>query len=282
MGNLYDVSIEREETMKNKSVETDVNTSDSDNTIMEFELNNIYCGDCLELLKQMKDNSIDVIITSPPYNKAGYEGFIRKRHKKDNWIKRNIDYDDNELNDFMEEQKYQNWQIEVLNECFRVLKDDGSLFYNHKIRMAKHKSSHPLEWCLKTNLIFRQQIIWDRGSSPSVSPIRFVPSTELILWFTKKRQQPNFKRNINATHKTEVIRINASKDSEHPASFPVELVDAILCNIDNKDGNAVVLDIFNGIGKTCVSAKNNGFSYIGIDKCEKYCNIARLKLENLS
>lgn len=47
-----------------------------------MELNKIYNIDCLEGLRQLEDNSIDVIITSPPYNKAGYEGFIRKRHSK--------------------------------------------------------------------------------------------------------------------------------------------------------------------------------------------------------
>lgn len=74
-----------------------------------MELNKIYNIDCLEGLRQLEDNSIDVIITSPPYNKAGYEGFIRKRHSKDSWSKRNIDYDGNEYIDFMPEDKYQEW-----------------------------------------------------------------------------------------------------------------------------------------------------------------------------
>ena len=72
-------------------------------------------GDCLELLKDIPDNSIDVIITSPPYNKAGYEGFIRKRHRKDSWKQRNIDYGENTQNDFMSENEYEEWQIKILN-----------------------------------------------------------------------------------------------------------------------------------------------------------------------
>ena len=68
-----------------------------------MELNKIYNEDCLETMARMPDNFVDVIITSPPYNKAGYEGKIRKRHKNDTWKSRNIDYNDNSNNDFMNE-----------------------------------------------------------------------------------------------------------------------------------------------------------------------------------
>ena len=148
--------------------------------------------DCLNALDKISNNSIDVIITSPPYNKAGYEGFIRKSHNKDSWKRRNIDYQDNPYSDFMEDSKYQDWQIKILNKCYDLLKDDGSIFYNHKIRVAKHKASHPIEWLLKTKLIFRQQIVWNRKASPTVAPIRYIPNTELIFWLTKNQKQPNF------------------------------------------------------------------------------------------
>ena len=75
----------------------------------------------------------------------------------------------------MNELEYQEKQIKVLNEMQRILKDDGSVFYNHKIRVANHKASHPIEWILKSNLNFRQQIIWNRKSSTALSPIRYFP-----------------------------------------------------------------------------------------------------------
>lgn len=235
-----------------------------------MKTNRIYNMDCLDGLKEIPDNSIDVIFTSPPYNKAGYEGFIRKPHKSDSWKIRNIDYDDKSENDFMDDVEYQNWQINVLNECCRVLKEDGSVFYNHKVRIAQHKASHPVTWCLQSRLTFRQQIIWDRGNSPTVAPIRFVPTTELILWFTKSATQPNFRRSKDSAYKTEVLRINPSKNINHPAAFPKELVDAFLVNIDNRHGTAIVLDPFIGSGTTALSAIDNGFQYIGFDKSKKY------------
>lgn len=244
-----------------------------------FEYNRVHNIDVLEGLKQLPDNSVDVIITSPPYNKAGYEGFIRKPHKADSWKNRNISYDGDANNDFMPEDEYEKWQIEILNECWRVLKPDGSLFYNHKVRLAKHKASHPLEWCLKTKLVFRQELIWDRHSTLALAPIRFLPTTELILWFTKERRQPNFKRNIDAVHKTEVLRINPEKDNDHPAPFPKELVDALLVHIDNKEGTAVVLDIFAGSGTTLIAGIERGFKTLGFEKSESYVEMANKRID---
>ena len=76
-----------------------------------MEKNIIYNEDCLSTMSKLEDNSIDLIITSPPYNKAGYEGFIRKRHSKDSWSNRNIEYNDDSENDFMIESEYKEQQI---------------------------------------------------------------------------------------------------------------------------------------------------------------------------
>ena len=84
-----------------------------------LELNKIYCIDVLECLKKLDDSSIDLIITSPPYNKIGLSG-IQKGKK---WNK-TIDYNGDRENDNMDEEEYQQWQLDILNELFRVLKDD--------------------------------------------------------------------------------------------------------------------------------------------------------------
>lgn len=137
-----------------------------------LKLNNIYNVDCLEGLKQLDDNSIDLIITSPPYNKAGFNG-VHKKSKNDIWNK-TINYNDDVNSDNMNEDEYQEWQINVLNECFRVLKPNGSMFYNHKLRVNKNKASFPLEWINKSNFIFRQMIIWDRSSSVNLDKCRYI------------------------------------------------------------------------------------------------------------
>tara|TARA_R100001440_G_scaffold9072_1_gene17135 strand:- start:333 stop:1085 length:753 start_codon:yes stop_codon:yes gene_type:complete len=237
-----------------------------------MELNKIYNEDCLDTMAKMSDNFVDVIITSPPYNKAGYEGKIRKRHKNDTWKSRNIDYDDNSNNDFMNESEYQEKQVKVLNEMQRVLKDNGSVFYNHKIRVANHKASHPIEWILKSNLNLRQQIIWNRKGSPALSPIRYLPTTELIFWLTKTNIQPNFIRHKNTHFTGEVWEITPKPNKLHPAPFPEILVDNILKCIHNKN-NITVYDPYSGSGTTCKVANNYGFNFIGSEIVSSYIDV---------
>ena len=242
-----------------------------------LELNKIYNEDCLETMKKIDDSSVDLIITSPPYNKAGFEGFIRKISKHDTWKSRNIMYGDDAFSDFMKEDDYQNEQIQVLNECQRILNSDGSLFYNHKVRVAQHKASHPIEWILKSNLIFRQQITWDRKSSPNVDHCRYLPSTELIFWLTKTQVQPNFERNINSIFKFEVWTLAPKPNKYHPAPYPIEIPRNIMMSLKNKE-NIVVYDPYTGSGTTLIAAKEFGFDYIGSEKIEKYVKYANRQL----
>ena len=134
-----------------------------------LELNKIYCIDVLEGLKQLDDESIDLIITSPPYNKVGLNGIT----KGGNWSK-TIDYNGSTNNDKMNEEDYQEWQINVLNECYRVLKNDGSLFYNHKNRIHNGEIVSPFAWLFKTPFKIKQELIWDRGSGHNISKCRYI------------------------------------------------------------------------------------------------------------
>ena len=180
-----------------------------------FELNKIYCIDVLEGLKKIDDNSIDLIITSPPYNKIGLNG-IQKGKK---WNK-TIDYDGDPQNDNMNEYEYEKWQLDILNELFRVLKEDGSLFYNHKNRIHKGEIISPYQWLLKSPFKIRQEIIWDRGSSQNVNRCRYMPSSELIFWLTKCNMV-RFDRKRDTMFKNEIWKFIPEKGTEHPAPFPI-------------------------------------------------------------
>ena len=95
-----------------------------------METNIIYNEDCLETLAKMEDNSIDLIVTSPPYNKNFYAPSSGKSESWSAMRGRQIPYD--VYNDSMPPQDYENWQKKIISECLRVLKPSGSLFYNHK------------------------------------------------------------------------------------------------------------------------------------------------------
>lgn len=240
-----------------------------------LELNKIYCCDVLEGLKQLEDESIDLIITSPPYNKAGFNG-KNKRTKHCIWNK-TIDYSGDVDVDCMDETEYEDWQIAILNECFRVLKKDGSMFYNHKIRVKHNEISHPLEWVSKSNFKCRQIITWDRLASPNPDPCRFVPTTELVFWLCKENKNPRFKRSKDCVFQTEVWRLPADKNTEHPAPFPIELPDNIIPSVSQGE-RIVVLDPFMGSGTVAVSAKKHRCDYIGFELDSGYIDMANKKI----
>lgn len=100
-------------------------------TYKETSKYKLYLGDVLEVLKAIPDDSIDMIFTSPPYN-------LNLSKSKGDFKLEYDNYDDN-----MEWCEYKDWQVEVLNECYRVLNNDGQLFYNHKDKY-KEKNSNAL------------------------------------------------------------------------------------------------------------------------------------------
>lgn len=240
-----------------------------------LEVNKIYNVDVLEGLKQLEDKSIDIIITSPPYNKAGFNGKA-KRTEHCIWNK-TIDYSNDVNVDCMDESDYEQWQIQILNECFRVLKDDGSMFYNHKVRTKKNQISHPIQWISQSRFNCRQIITWDRTASPNPDPCRYVPTTELIFWLCKSDKNPRFKRQKDAMFQTEVWRFPAGKKTKHPAPFPESLPDNIIPSISQGD-RLIVLDPFMGSGTVAVSAVKNGCDYIGFEISQDYIDFANQRI----
>jgi len=244
------------------------------------ELNKIYCCDVLDGLSKLEDNSVDLIITSPPYNKAGLNGVI-KRTKACKWGK-TIDYGGSADSDNMNEDEYQEWQINVLNECYRILKTSGSMFYNHKNRIHSGCGEiiSPYQWIYKTNFKIRQEIIWDRGSTNNVDKSRYLPTTEKIFWLTKSKR-PNFSRELDTKYKNEVWKFPFEKNTEHPAPFPLDLPNNIISCIPNKEG-IIVLDPFMGSGTVAISSIiNKCKGYIGFEKYQEYVDMSNNRIKYL-
>lgn len=218
-----------------------------------------------------------MVITSPPYNLAGLQGRTKKVGKTDMWSNRNIEYDGSPQGDFMDEQEYQDRQVEVLNEIYRLLTPDGSLFYNHQVRYKDHKAVHPLQWISRSKLQLVQEIIWDRNGGMNKYPVRYIPSTQRIYWLTRGEAKPRFMRPENLKFDKEVWTIPPRPEPLHPAPFPDDVPENIIRCIPGND--VVVLDPYNGIGHTTAMAKRWGKKYIGIDRSKKYCWLAERRLE---
>ena len=184
--------------------------------------------DCLEGLKSLPSNSIQCIVTSPPYNKLG----LREGKQYNGQIVYDT-YDDN-----MDEIDYQNWQCEILNEIGRVLKPDGSVFYNHKDRRYCRQDYPPEEFILRSNLTLYQTIIWDRGSTANQNASYFRPTLEKIFWLTKPShlgsQPPKFYRHrLPEAFKNSIWRIPPDRRNQHPAPFPASIAEiCILATTD--------------------------------------------------
>ena len=238
-----------------------------------MELDKIYCEDCLETLSKMEDNSVDLIITSPPYNK-GYWATNRCMSKNEKTIhtkSRRIDY--GVFNDTMEPEEYEKWQRDVLDECLRVLKPSGSLFYNHIDILRDHTTIHPT---YVYDYPVKQVIIWDRGSTPKIDVSYFYPITEWIYWIKKdKDSKPYFNRN-DAEMQKNIWRFNPDKDNNHPAPFPLELpMNIIKCC--SKEGD-IIYDPFMGSGTVAKAARDLGRHYIGSELNPDYIIMAEERL----
>lgn len=225
-------------------------------------------GDCLEMMKTIESNSIDCVVTSPPYNKKGLIGKVKPGNQV--WKKFNIDYDS--YGDDLSETDYHSWMVEVLNELYRIIKPNGSIFFNHKARRHKNKLHLPTDFISKSKLDVYQLIIWNRLSSPNIRKDVLLPCTEHIYWLTKSKPKV-FKENIAKEFQSEVWIINADRNTLHPAPFPQKLVEN--CILLTTEPNDIVLDPFLGSGTTALVAKKLDRNFVGIEIDEKYLNLSR-------
>jgi site-specific DNA-methyltransferase (adenine-specific) len=232
----------------------------------------LYQGDCLDRLKELKNNSIDLVVTSPPYNKKGLSG--KSKIGNQIWSKFNIDY--NEYGDDMNENEYQIWMIDILDELYRIIKPTGSIFFNHKPRRYNNKVILPSTFIDKSKLNLYQLIIWNRKNSPNIRKDVLLPNTEHIYWLSKGKPL-TYKENLEKQYNSEVWEIIAEKQKEHPAPFPPQLVKNCI-NLATTE-NDIVLDPFMGSGTTgevCVHTNRN---FIGIEIDKKYIEIAQQRIE---
>ena len=220
-------------------------------------------GDCLELMKDIPSGSVDLVITSPPYN-IGKMHSNRTQHGT---------YEGNNMN----EEDYQSWQIKVLNECHRVLKDTGSMFYNHKIRIKDGLANHPILWIQKSDLLLKQEITWDMGKSANCDKIRFFPFSERIYWLVKNKKTKLYNE-LNLSDVWRLVPKHNRKKTGHIAVMPEEIVENILNSISGE----IVLDPFMGSGTTGVACVNLNRDFIGMELDEKYFEIAKERINKLN
>ena len=103
-------------------------------------IDRIYLGDCLEVMKTFPDDSVDLVVTSPPYN--NWRNRRTQANRSSYWKRTNILYENH--NDKESDDKYEQGQIDVLNEMLRILKPTGTICYNHKDRIFNFEVTTPI------------------------------------------------------------------------------------------------------------------------------------------
>ncbi|MDM8004615.1 MAG: site-specific DNA-methyltransferase [Phycisphaerae bacterium] len=229
-------------------------------------LDHIYHQPC-GLLAEIPDDSIDAIVLSPPYN-LSYKPQPAKKH--------NINGYDT-FDDHLPQDQYEADQIELLDACCRVLKPGGSVFYNHKERQAKGVAISPFRWVLKSKCELVQTIIWNRGSTHNIDPVRLYPINEFIFWLRKPGCRPRFNRACAKLTNIWEIGFEETRSIGHPAPFPV-LIPLRCLKMAGVQAGDVVLDPYMGSGSTGVAAAEMGAHWIGYEISADYIRLARNRI----
>jgi len=232
--------------------------------------NKIIQGDCLEIMKALPDKSIDIIITSPPYNLLNSTGNgLKKNTKCGKWKNASIkngykDYDDN-----MPYDEYIIWQKQCVAEMYRLIKDDGAIFYNNKNRVQAGLLQDRGE--IVKGFPLRQIITWKRSGAINFNAGYFLPTTEQIYMICNKA----FKLKKGANKLTDVWEVKQEMKNPHPAPFPEALIDKII----ESTAGTLVLDPFGGSGTTAVCAHKADKDFILIEKSYFYCEMAKKRID---
>ncbi|MFZ4813481.1 MAG: DNA-methyltransferase [Phototrophicaceae bacterium] len=231
-------------------------------------LDKIICGNTVDVMRQMPDEVVDVVVTSPPYNLKNSTGNGMKDPRGGKWknaalVNGYSDHDDN-----MPHEDYVAWQRECLAQMYRLLKPTGAIFYNHKWRVqgGLFQDRHDIV----SGFPVRQIIIWRRKGGINFNPGYFLPTYEVIYLICK----PEFKLTPKSNAHGDVWEFAQERNNSHPAPFPADLVRRA---ISSTYGD-VVLDPFMGSGTTGVVAKQLNRHYIGIELSAEYCDMARTRI----
>lgn len=244
-------------------------------------ISTIFNEDCIEVLKSIKDNSIDLIFADPPYNLGKDFG-----NNSDKWDS---------------VAKYLEWCQQWINECIRVLKYDGTFYFMNATQHMPY-----LDVYASSKLKVINRIIWSYDSSGVQAKNKFGSLYEPILMAVKdeqgykfnfqdiqveartgaERKLIDYRKKVPTLYNTKKtpgnvwyfprVRYRMPEYEDHPSQKPEALMQRIILASSNPGD--IVLDPFAGTFTTCAVAKSHGRKTIGIEVSEKYYKIGLRRL----
>ena len=236
----------------------------------------LYNADCIEILKTLKPNSIDLIFADPPYflsngGKSIHSGKIVSVNKGD--------WDD--------KSKYDNhlqFTKEWLQQSFRVLKYGGSIWISGTVHNIFDVKNYLDEIGFKIINI----VVWHKSDPPPlIYKNKFKFSYELIIWAKKDGKHTFNYKDMFAVDDEEMqdvwtipaVGMSEKKFGYHPTQKPEALLERIIKACSNEGD--IVLDPFSGSGTTCYVAKKLNRKYIGIEKNKEFFNISKRRIDSI-
>jgi site-specific DNA-methyltransferase (adenine-specific) len=247
----------------------------------------LYHGDSREALPALPAGSVDLVLTSPPYNlgntaigesagrrKLGHYSptapLGARRGGSAKWSGGELASGYGAHDDAMPFEEYVTWQHATLLECWRILSERGAIYYNHKPRVLDGIEVQP--YVYNPGLPVRQTVIWTRAGGVNFSTVFYCPTNEWILILAK----PDFRlRDKGASGVGTSWPFAQEAGTPHPAPFPLGLA---LRAIETTPAETV-MDPFAGWGTTLVAAKRLGRRAIGIEIDERWCELAAKRIE---
>ena len=243
---------------------------------------NIICGETIEELKNLPDNSVDLVFADPPYNLQLDQNLYRPNNSK-------VDAVDDEWDRFESFEEYDKFSHAWLKEAQRVLKPTGTIWvigsYHNIFRIGYHIQN--------LNFWLLNDVVWRKNNPmPNFKGTRFTNAHETLIWASKSEKskytfnyqslkclnddlQMRSNWELPICNGSERLKKNGKK--VHSTQKPEALLHRILLATSNK--NDLVLDPFLGSGTTATVAKKLGRNYYGIEKEKTYFNAAEQRLK---
>lgn len=253
-----------------------------------MQINHIYQGDCINLLDIVDDNSIDLVLTSPPYGTARNSGDLERSLKNH---ERRYDV----FEDFTSNDEYLDFSVRLFDKLDRVIKSGGCILYN----MSYSSENPTLLWRTLTTVmdytewVTVEDIIWKKKSAlpNNVSCNKLTRICEHVFVFCRKHELQSFHTNKKCVNdgQGEQRRYEnifnfieaANNDGSNPynkATYSTELCTKLLKIYARP--KSLVLDPFMGTGTTAIACKQLGHSYIGMELSQQQVNYANKLLQH--
>lgn len=234
----------------------------------------LLCGDCIKTMQSIPTETVDAVITDPPYNIGLF------MHERNTNLKKMRE------NQFAyagwDNMEYKAWKRNMsrfLTQCARVLKKRGTLI----MFMSIIKVADIIELATKLGFYYKTTGVWHKTNPmPRNMNLQFVNSTECWIYFIYKGTSGTFNNDGNVKHdflESPVCPNSEKNFGKHPTQKPLKILKELIGCVTNE--GEVVLDPFMGSGSTCVACDILRRRYIGIEIEEKYFDIANSRIQYL-